>query len=213
MKLDAYLNHGRGLAIVVLLLLGCVSNGPETVIFSENSERIGTFPEPVFMIDGLSPKDKEILGEAYAALMLILGSDSFKIKLNNKKLRAGCLSDARVDGDRIITDLKTKTIPVVIQKRKSRYATAMTDIVKRRMYIDPNRFDNWHTGKADQSIMINTLMHEITHLIPYDKETPVGKNWYYKYYDQGHNNNGCLDADLVSYVVGNVAQDVWLELP
>jgi len=174
------------------------------------TEQIGVAPGPVYLVDALRLEDRQVLEQAYVAMTKILNSDEYKTKMNEKMLRAGCLSQIKVSGDTVIDDLKTKTIPVTLRKKDSYNANATTNIVKRRMRIDPDRFDNWNVSPEKQAIMLNTLIHETTHLVPYDKETPPGKNWYYKYYDQGHNSNQCYDSDLVSYVAGNTAEEIWL---
>lgn len=176
-------------------------------------ETIGTAPGPVYIVNSLSDDDKRIVKEAHAAMITVLNSDAFKTKMNAKKLRAGCLNDVKVTGDFVIADIQERTIPVILRKQNSTNANATTDIVDEWMRIDHNRFNNWDKSKQNQAAMVNTLVHETTHLVPYDNATPPGKNWFYKYYDQGHNTNSCMDADLVSYVTGNLAGEVWLNMP
>ena len=197
---------------IVLALSGCSSTSEHVEIMPRDSEQVGQSPSPVFFVGSMKPKDQEVLRMAYFAMMQVLDSDEYTQKMNQKMLRAGCLSDVKVSGQTVIEDLKLNTIPVDLKKKNSRNAKATTDIVERWMRINESRFDNWDLGIAEQAEMVNTLIHETTHLVPYDKKTPPNKNWYYKYYDQGHNTNNCNDEDLVSYVAGNTAEQVWLTI-
>ena len=81
------------------------------------------------------------------------------------------------------------------------------------MRIDPDRFNDWHKGPQYKANMINTLLHETLHLVPsataYDMSNTT--DYFQKYTDQGHNTNGCNDPEIASYVIGNLAEKIWLE--
>ncbi len=198
-----------------LLLGGCVGLSNEVKIQPSSDlqkNQVGQFPGPIYYTKALKESDRIVLEKAYDGMMKVINNTKFQSRLNSKTWRAGCFSNIRVSGNTIISDLKKNTVSVALKKKYSRNANATTNIIKRTMKIDPNRFDNWYVSHQKKAAMINTLIHETTHLVPYDKETPSGKSWYYKYYDEGHNSRGCDDSDLVSYVVGKFAEETWIEM-
>jgi hypothetical protein len=87
-------------------------------------------------------------------------------------------------------------------------AVASTSVSAQRMRIRPERFQGWLTGdRARQAALVNTLVHETTHLI-----SEPGRPGVFRYTDRGHGSWWCPDRDLVSYGLGGLAERTWLEM-
>lgn len=71
------------------------------------------------------------------------------------------------------------------------------DHVKNRIAIRPGRIDRWYSAEVeDRGALINTVAHEITHLISYN------------FRDRGHGSKACPDDKLVSYGIGNLVEEL-----
>lgn len=187
--------------------------------------KIGERPAPIILTQNLSQRDIDITTNAIAEIKSILANDAFRTRLNAKKWLTDCTSKGYlVDGNEILNDLETNTLMVSLKKKNSKTGNAITNWVKAtdgnkkvsfaaRMIIDPDRFDNWDKNRQSKANMINTLLHETTHLVPNkDAFSESFDGFWTKYSDEGWNKTTCPQSGLVSYAVGNLAESVWLEL-
>jgi hypothetical protein len=94
---------------------------------------------------------------------------------------------------------------VTLRKVGSRRVGAETIAYDRAMSIEPDKFTNWTAGdRRDRALTVNTLVHEMTHLVR-ESDTTV----WPLFQDEGGFTPWC-DADrLVSYALGEIAQEVW----
>lgn len=187
--------------------------------------KIGQRPGPIVLTQNLSSADIAITKLAISEIESVIASELFLTKLNAQTWRTDCTQDGYfVDGIEILSDLTNNTLPVSLKKKNSVTGNAITNWGKNiasngdvsfvsRMIIDPDRFDNWHDDRQSKANMINTLIHETTHLVPNKSAYEDSfQGFWTKYSDEGWNNDTCLQSTLVSYAVGNIAEDVWLEL-
>ena len=157
---------------------------------------------PLIDYSGLSDANTRIMKEARLAACEVLASQAFKDALAQEMLRESCDSDKVIGGQDLYAILTSVLPDHRIVAKKPWFAEAATNPVTKRIIIRRGRFEGWSMGSKRQGEMINTLVHEWTHLI-------LGPDEYSRFQDQGHGTAGCPNQVLVSYRTGDLAEQTW----
>lgn len=113
----------------------------------------------------------------------------------------------QVPGAEVYRSLREAALGFQLVEDQPRNAVATTSLTPKRIRIQPERFEGWLSADPGRrAALINTLVHEQTHLVP----RPGGTSSF-RYTDRGHLLPWCADGKLVSYGVGNLAERIWLE--
>lgn len=155
--------------------------------------RIGT--------QNLSAQDSTTIIEATAAVCALIRSSAFREVLQQRQFRERCSSPAMVSGAEVQQLLVAEFPNFSVAARKPPGSDAVTLAHGARMAIRPSRFDDWRAGGVRRGWMVNTLLHEMTHLIPAEDGS--------RFQDEGHGSASCPNEALVSYAVGHIAQTIW----
>jgi hypothetical protein len=161
-----------------------------------------------------SPGLREAFRTAFADACAILESDQFRATIESLQLARKCpllpfkkhklLPGAEIY--RRLVEGMPSAITVTAEKVGWSSTVAVTNAAKRSITIRPGRFDEWQG--ADRLLrvgMINTLVHEMTHLV---EPTPGAGYSYFQ--DGGQWTPWCKQRLLVSYEIGDKAEDQWL---
>lgn len=113
--------------------------------------------------------------------------------------------EMKVSGRELITDLRSLDLSVSIVAKKPWFAEGLTDPVKSRITVNPDRVDAFKGRDIFQgSKLVETLAHELAHMIPERKGHTLPK-----YRDRGHGTE-CPQDELASYVVGRMARAFYI---
>lgn len=145
------------------------------------------------------PHQRSILRRAMAEACAIIHSDAFALEMSRRRLRRSCSDGPTEPGAEVVRRLRTEVPDFSIVLRQPRNSVAVTDLKREAMAITPARLVSWYCG--DSGPLVNTLVHEMTHLIGQD-----GRSLYQ---DGGHGRGECTDDTLASYVSGDVAEEIW----
>ena len=189
------------LLTAALTLSGCFWRGykePAEFDFKVASPAAGS---PRIGTQNLSEADAATILEAAAEACALMRGSEFRQALSVELLRERCSSSEQIAGAEILRLLTTELPDFSVIARKPPSSEAVTLASSQRMAIRPGRFDDWRAGGERRSYMINTLVHEMTHLIPADDGS--------RFQDEGHGSSSCPDRGLVSYRTGELAQVIW----
>ena len=197
-----------GLLIGVLFISGCSWRGyinPQEQDFKPVSRYLlGT---QNFNNNDLSQKRLELVEKALADVQYIFFENkSFEKIISSSNWVASCDGEEidKISGEQLLADLRKLNVKVSIFPKKPWMAIGLTDTANNRIAIDPYRIDLANENEVvDSSWLIDTMAHEITHLI-------LSENGMVKYRDRGHGKKGCTKNDLASYRVGKAAQAAWI---
>ncbi len=162
----------------------------------------------------LSDLDQETAREVHEAVCDIMTSPGFKARLTEKSWKTGCrrlplLQQWSITGDELYRILDRDMAAFSLKSEPSRRSStvATTSVYDLRITIRPERFEGWRTGDmARKANMVNTLAHEMTHLIPVEDT-----NNLFRFTDSYNWLPWCSKGSLVSYGVGNLVEEIWLE--
>lgn len=160
---------------------------------------------PLIDYSSLSDADTRVMKEARLSACEVLASQNFKDALAREMLRESCDSDKVISGQDLYAILASALPDHRIVAKKPWFAEAATNPVTKRITIRRGRFEGWSTGSQRQGEMINTLVHEWTHLI-------LGLDEYSRFQDQGHGTARCPNQVLVSYRTGDLAEQAWRKM-
>ena len=195
------------IAISILALQGCVWSGYLTR--TEGQTSYGTPPGPVASLQNINnPKFKTNAIDALETAARVIQHPDFETSLKARDFRMSCESDMRVKGSEIFDDLR-RAFNFSLVARKPFLAIAVTDIANQRMAIKKGRFEGWNRDMEARADMIETLVHEMTHLVPERGFTGDPSDARYLYKDDGHGTKSCPDNQLVSYELGRIAREVY----
>ena len=195
------------IAISTLALQGCVWSG--YVSRPVGQTLYGTSPGPVASIQNIdNPIFKTNAIDALETAARVIQHPDFEASLKERELRMTCDSDLLINGSEVINDLR-RAFDFSLVARKPFGAIAVTDIAKQRMAIKKGRFRGWNGDVEDRADMIETLAHEMTHLVPERGFTGDPRDARYLYKDGGHGTSSCPDNQLVSYELGRIAGEVY----
>lgn len=188
-------------AAAILLLGGCTWWGFEPASTYQATQVQGC---PGIGTQNLNDTDRPIIIEAAAVACRTIRSAEFERHLKGLQLREACDSDVRIAGVDALDVVRTDLPDHSIIARKPWLAEALTDPQSRRIAIRKKRFEAWKRGGAGRGALVNTLVHEWTHLILDDGGSV-------RFRDRGHTGEspGCPQTELVSYRLGNLAEEIW----
>ena len=186
---------------VLLLLSGCTWWDYEPASVFQNTQIGGC---PGIGTQNLDPSDADTILQAATAACRTINSPEFARRLKNLELREACDTEVRISGPEVLQLLRSGLPDHSIIARKPWRAEAVTDPANRRIAIRKQRFKAWRSGGTSGGALVNTLVHEWTHLV-------LDANGFVRFRDRGHTGSkqGCPQNGLVSYRVGNIAQEVW----
>lgn len=160
------------------------------------------------------PELREAFRTAFVDACAILESDQFRATVESLQLARKCptlpfkkhklLPGAEIY--RRLVEGMPGAVSVSAEKVGWASTVAVTNAAERSITIRPERFSEW-TG-SDRSLragMVNTLVHEMTHLI---EPTPGAGFSYFQ--DGGQWTPWCHQNLLVSYEIGDRAEDQWM---
>lgn len=147
--------------------------------------------------------------EATSEVFIIFNSDEFKRRVESKEWLISCTikDDGSKDiwsGKEVYNTLINGFVDFSVNPRHPWRAVAqtqkhLTDHTKNRVAIKPKRIKTWNSNTNEtKSKLINTIAHEISHTTSF------------KFSDSGHGTLKCPDAELVSYGIGNLVEELWL---
>jgi hypothetical protein len=161
-----------------------------------------------------APELRAALSTAMADACAILESDQFRATIENLRLARKCpilpfKKHKRLPGPEIyrkLADGMPSTITVTAEKVGWSSTIAVTNTARRSITIKPDRFSEWLGSEpSDRAGMINTLVHEMTHLV---EPTPGAGFAYFQ--DGGQWTPWCNEDLLVSYALGDEAAAQWI---
>lgn len=213
------------MALTALILLGGFSgpfgvwSGFRPPAASDYRRADTTAPCPAVGVQNLSAKRSAALLAALADVCDILADPEFARRIQNEpEWLADCLSNKMpgkpVTGATVVAALVPPRTPFSVVAKKPPLADAVTNLRYQAIAIRTRRFDAWTSGvPRRQAQMIETLAHEMTHLIP---ESNGSLSSLFK--DEDHvasrkpaDAHKCLNSKLVSYDSGRIVADIWLE--
>ncbi|NIJ39204.1 hypothetical protein FHR22_003938 [Sphingopyxis panaciterrae] len=167
----------------------------------------------------MSAERSAALLAALADVCDILADPEFSRRIEREpEWLADCLSNKMpgkpVTGAAVIAALVPPRTPFSVVAEKPWQAEAVTNLGYPAIAIRKQRFAAWASGAPRrQAQMIETLAHEMTHLIP---ESEGSLRSLFK--DEDHVDSTdpakahkCLNSKLVSYDSGQIVADIWLE--
>ena len=200
------------LILISTFITGCVSwGGYKTPTSDSESFKVGKITIKTQNFNQKSELDTKRLNaikDAAIEVDRIFAGDEFKEIIESSSWIASCDNGKKkVTGSEVFKDLQNLNVSVSIFANKPWRAEGLTDPVKSRIAINPERIDAFSQKDDDifqASLLIETLAHELAHMIPEtDGETLP------KYRDRGHG-KGCSENELVSYVTGKLARAIWI---
>lgn len=193
--------------IPILALQGCVWSG--YLARPDGETLYGAKPGPVASLQNI---DNQIFKNnainALETATRVIQHPDFEASLKARELRVSCNSDELIKGPEILADLQ-RAFNFSLVARKPFLAIAVTDIANQRMAIKKSRFQGWNGDAEARADMIETLVHEMTHLVPASGFTGDPSDARYLYKDDGHGTQSCPDDQLVSYELGRIAREVY----
>lgn len=222
----------RKLKVVALLSLisvvGCVFAGfkskpPESALWRSQSATAGA-RKSCFTAYLYQPSHQRrtYLRESLDEVCSIFGSEEFRAKVRAEELwltRATRCSQkerehgeqAALTGEDIIHEVLDGNFEGIhyFDNRNIR-ANATTDVCPNRTSIDPGRIDQWAQDTASKADYLNTLSHELTHILVTDPNcdcTDQSPCWI-RFTDDDHDE--CTEKYLVSYRLGDMVECFYL---
>lgn len=187
---------------ISLLLSGCTFWGfkPATNYTSVASDircpGIGT--------QNLSESDRRILVEATLEACRVIHSDDFMDRMAQRSFVERCIdSYPEIAGRELVELLRTDLPDFSIVVRKPFGAEAVAEGKNKRIAIRNRRVDAWDQGPNQQGRLIDTLVHEWTHLI-------LKSDGFSRFQDSAWSDDEadpCYKGNLVSYQTGYIARD------
>jgi hypothetical protein len=173
----------------------------ESLGASSNCMRIG--------VQNLDSLQRKAVLSAAAAVCKIFSDTAFKTRVVAQSWLLSC--DERdgnvqsVPGYEVLKIIDQKVSDFSVNPHKPWLAIAQTqrggnNININRIAIDPARISAWYSNdRKVKAQLVNTVAHEIMHLVSND------------FRDRGHGSADCPDNRLVSYGIGNLAAEIWLQ--
>ena len=168
---------------------------------------------PTATLTNEDPDLREDLRTAMADACAILESDLFRVAVEESRLARKCpgpfkkhkLLDGREIYRKLAEGLPT-SFTATAEKVGGEDTVASTSAGNRSMSIEPFKFTDWRGGsQKKRAETINTLIHEMTHLV----ETTPG-SWVSFFQDGWEWSPWCNGELLVSYSLGDIAETQWL---
>lgn len=157
-------------------------------------------------VQNLSPIHSKSVREAGAVVCMIFHSEEFRDSVIAQSWLASCRKGSNEapdlwDGQRVYEQINQKIDDFSVNPKRPWMAIAQTHKVENRIAISPSQLDKWNSQNLTlRTELINTLAHEITHLVSDD------------FQDRGHGTAECPDERLVSYGIGDLSARLALKL-
>lgn len=154
----------------------------------------------------LRDDEKAILLGAMAEVCAITLSEEFEREVRARTWLATCLGPKgeTISGDEVYR-LFMGARPFSVRFRKPMNAEATTQIANERMAIRRMRLKAWRAGGASRGDLINTLAHEMTHMVPGESRER------FRFQDDDHREKKRPALELVSYGIGDLVERLWLK--
>lgn len=156
-------------------------------------------------VQNLSQAQELAVMEAAGHVCRVVNGEEFKNRVLNQEWMASCDLDAEgkkdtIDGEEVLNIMSNGIPDFSVNPKKPWMAIAQaqkseSNPTKNRMAIKPTRIDTWYSSD-NKGLLINTIAHEATHLISFS------------FRDRGHGTIECPDANLVSYGIGNLVEEL-----
>jgi hypothetical protein len=206
---------GTAAAIAAFMVAGCTAgvNRPESA--SNNNSGLTPAAQincPAATLTNDNPQLREALRTAMADACAIFESATFRSRVESLELARKCpllpfRKHQLIAGHDIYRGLAEgmpQAVSITAADVGWRSTIATTNASTRSITIKPWRFSGWMNGSRDErGGMINTLVHEMTHLV----ERSPGAGSYFQ--DGGQWTPWCNENLLVSYALGDAAEDQW----
>lgn len=163
-------------------------------------------------MQGLTPAESRAATEALAAVCEVLASRTFAERLVAGTWLTSCpvlpwSRGNRITGADALAALRTLPDFKLFSEQTGWSVTvAMTDTASREIRIRPAQFALWEGATpSDKGALLNTLAHEMTHLVGMEQEpgTP-------RFQDSRYWLPWCGADRFVSYGVGNLVEELWV---
>jgi hypothetical protein len=213
-------NGGWTVLAGAFLLGGCFLGYPNFLLWTgfrphdESKLVAGSTPScPGVGVQNLTPEERRILIAAMAETCRIIASSAFERAVKARAWLATCNKPGGkpdvVSGEEAYRLYVSGIRSFSVRFRKPWNADAVTQIRLRRIAIRRQRLEAWRAAgiRNDMSELINTLAHEMTHMVPDD---PAAAAPRFRFQDKGHKERNASALELVSYGLGNLAERLWL---
>jgi hypothetical protein len=149
--------------------------------------------------------EKDTVREAFTETMKIVDGDRFRAHVRSDGSWLAAIDNReRLSGDEVLRaypDYLPRTFAVVIVRSSGAGENASTGCDPPAIKTYTTVLDEWHSP-ATRPLLINTLAHEMTHLIAQrSRGTLQGA-----FLDRLFSLHPCKEGDLVSYKIGNMAE-------
>lgn len=191
--------------IAALVGVGCAAQNHRVQQVISSTSISGEQRCPAIDSRHLSAERAAIIEGVRIEACRVLVSESYRQLMAREFLRERCDSNLRISGESLNQLLVWSVPDHWVVAGKPLFAEAATNPFTGRIKIRKKRFRDWAAGGENQGDMINTLVHEWTHLIA---QTDVSS----RFQDRGHGSALCPDAQLASYRAGDLAEQAWREL-
>ena len=189
------------------LLSGCVWWGfePRTA----EAPLWGEHPGPVATLQNLEGTEFERPAmEALVTAGLVVSHPDFVAGVSALTLRPRCGAAQDLSGADVLPRLEEAN-PFSLVARKPGNANAVTALSPPRVAVRRSRFRNWSGPPERRAELIDTLVHEWTHLVPGLNADGEIDDSVFAFADKGHGTSACPDLSLVSYALGEQARIVY----
>lgn len=167
---------------------------------------------PAMQMDGLNTAQQASMLSARADVCAILASPQFEADLRGQQLEWACpgfffAARKRIEPADVLHALRNEVpeFTVALGSFRNGKVTAETSVGARRIRISAHWLDRASVdGSAERGDLVNTLAHEMTHLIPAPGDASA-----FRFADYGQSMPWCKRNRLVSYSVGDTAERLW----
>jgi hypothetical protein len=169
-------------------------------------------------VEGLSPAQETAARLALQQVCDMTASAEFARRVEAREWSPACPSfffsrQRRIEAAALLSALRSETPAFTLKLGtfRNRKVTAETSVSERRITLVASRLDRVISDEMPARIdagadLINTLGHELTHLIP-----EPGNSAAFRFRDRGQSMPWCKRDLLVSYGLGQIYEDLWRE--
>lgn len=162
---------------------------------------------PSLGTQNLSEGDSRNLLEAFARACEVIHSDAFMDRMAERTFVERCIEgNPEISGADLVRLLRNEVPDHSIVVRKPPDAEALSEGNNRRIAIRNRRVDAWNDGPPRSGRLVDTLVHEWTHMF-------MKADGFPRFQDSGWSadpDDACYKGNLVSYESGRIAEEVYL---
>ncbi len=201
----------RAVPVLALALLasGCAITAP--VPPAQHGAALVRPACPVMTTIGLSAAQEASARTALVQVCAIMASDAFAKEIATREWSPACPGfflgrQPRTPAADVLHALTTETPAFTLQigTFSNPKVTAVTQAWDRSITIIASRLNNAAANGEARAALVNTLGHEMTHLIP-DPAAPTAS----RFRDRGQSMPWCKGDLLISYGVGDIYEQLW----